>query len=170
MTNHTKLAIIGSLLVVFVACKSQRPQMDELELYKHPGAQWLSWTSKERVNFVFGYAQGLGEGTYLACRSADDLFEKDVPHVIGHDNVPSTYPSARCRASAERYLRVEFGGTTVPDLSPYSDVITSFYERHPEYRDIQYINLITYLLSGNAKTIDDLDLLAKGGKLSNLPD
>ena len=161
--RYTEL-ITALLLLSVIGCKSHSPRIDQGELYRHPGIQWLSWTPTERKNFVFGYTEGYGMGIYLACRSADHLFEKDQPHLIGHDNVLSTYPSARCRRSVEQYSNVKLSVSAAPDYSAYTDVITTFYRNYPEYRDIHYINLITSLAGAKLRSVDDLYSMAKQGK------
>src|SRR5258708_25553340 len=167
--KQRRLLVVGLLLLLCFGCKSKSPRRDQLELYRHPGVQWLSWTPAEREKFVFGYEEGYGSGTYLACRSANDLFETDKPHAIGYDSVPSTFPSARCRANIAQYSNVKFSETMVPDFSPYTDVITSFYNQYPEYPDIHSINLMAHLAGAKLKTVDDLYSLAKEEKLATLP-
>src|SRR6266567_182821 len=168
--THRWLMMTALSLLCFVGCNPPSPRMGRLELFRHPGVQWFSWTSTERENFVFGYTQGFADGAYLACRSADNLFEKDKPHDIGNDKVPSTYPSARCSASIDGYSNIKVIGSGEPDFSSYTDAITSFYRKYPEYRDVHYINLIAHLAGTQQKTADDLYSLAKEGKLLHPPE
>ena len=158
------LMIVG--LLFFVAgCKSHPPVGEQAD-YRRPGIQWLSWNSTERRNFVFGYIEGFGVGMNQACLAADDLFEKDKAHSFGHDNVPSTFPSARCRASVDQYSNLKVSVSTGPDFSPYIDVITTFYSRYPTGRDVPYVDLIRFLTEAKHKTPDDLYLMAKKGEFS----
>jgi hypothetical protein len=134
--------------------------------YKNPGLQWLSWSSIDRSNFVYGYIEGYGEGMNRACLSANDLFDKDKPRVPGHDDVPSTFPSARSRASVDQFSSLKVDVSKGPDYSPYTDVITAFYTQHPEYRNVPFVYLMQFLTDKEHKSADDLYSMAKSGKLS----
>src|SRR4051812_33313763 len=103
MAKRNKSVCIGLLLLFMVGCKTYPSQSKQTELRRHPGLEWLSWTPKERELFVDGYIAGDGHGRDRACQVTDDLFEKDKPHTLGHDNVPSTFPSSRCLARIEEY-------------------------------------------------------------------
>jgi hypothetical protein len=154
-TKCSGLMIIG-LLLASTICGCHSKTSDRAELFKHPGQQWLSWSSSERENFVYGYILGYTFGVSEACRAADGLFEKDQPHVFGYDDVPSTFPSARCRASVAQYLDVKIDSSRVPDFSAYTTVITEFYTKHPEYRDSQIALLMEALVGTKGLTADDM--------------
>jgi len=160
MKAHGKLIVVGLLLLALVGCKSH--SLD----YKNPGLQWLSWSSIDRSNFVYGYIEGYGEGMNRACLSANDLFDKDKPRVPGHDDVPSTFPSARSRASVDQFSSLKVDVSKGPDYSPYTDVITAFYTQHPEYRNVPFVYLMQFLTDKEHKSADDLYSMAKSGKLS----
>ncbi len=91
-----------------------------------------------------------------ACLAADELFEKDKQHLMGHDNVPSSFPSARCRRSVAQYPLLKVSPTTGPDFSPYATVITEFYTKHPEHRDTPFILLMEFFPGAKNLTSDDL--------------
>jgi hypothetical protein len=101
--KRNELIVIGLSLLLSTLSAAQSQHLERVELFEHPGLQWLSWTPGERENFVYGYIHGYAHGMGEACLAADKLFEKDKPHVIGHDNVPSSFPSARCLRSVAQY-------------------------------------------------------------------
>jgi hypothetical protein len=153
---YSKLIVIGLLLLVASTPGSHSQKSERVELFRHPGQQWLSWSSLERENFVYGYILGYGHGLNEACLAADDLFEKDKPRLLGHDDVPSTFPSARCRARFEQDSMVKVDLSEGPDFSPYTTVITEFYKKHPEYRDIPITLLMESLTRTKGLTADDI--------------
>jgi hypothetical protein len=163
--KRNEFILMALVLLLSVLPESHSQNSDRVEQFRHPGLQWLSWTPKERENFVYGYIQGYGHGMNEACLVADGLFERDQPHVIGHDNVPSTFPSARCRASVAQYKNVKIDLSTGPDFSGYTNAITQFYTKHPDYRDTPFTHLME-LLTGAQKLTGD-DLYSKLGGSSN---
>jgi hypothetical protein len=48
------------------------------------GGEWLSWHPEQRQGYVWGYIGGNMEGTYTSCALADELYETDKPHTLGH--------------------------------------------------------------------------------------
>jgi hypothetical protein len=150
------LIVIGLSLLLCAVFAAQAKHLERAELFQHPGVQWLSWTPGERENFVYGYIHGYAQGMGEACLAADKLFEKDKPHVIGHDDVPSSFPSARCLRSVQQYPLIKSSPTTGPDFTPYTTVITEFYTKHPEYRDTPFTLLMEYLANPKNVTSDDL--------------
>jgi hypothetical protein len=156
--KRTRLVVTGLLLLLYTGCKSHSPGVDRVELFRHPGLQWLSWTSTEREDFVYGYIHGYAHGTGEACLVTDELFEKDKPHMMGHDNVPSTFPSSRCRESVAQYPKIRVSLSTGPDFTPYTNVITEFYTKHPEYRDTPFTQLMEFMTGAKALSADDLYL------------
>jgi hypothetical protein len=155
-TRWNKLVVIAIFSLISSIRESHSQNLQRVELFRHPGQQWLSWTSGERENFAYGYIQGYGHGMNEACLAADDLFEKDKPHAIGHDNVPSTFPSARCRSSVAQYKNVKIDLSTGPDFGPYMTAITEFYTKYPQYRDTPFTHLMELLTGGEKLTADDL--------------
>jgi hypothetical protein len=150
-SRRNKLVVIGFLVVGVVllgfGTSRLRPRrLERPELHRHPGLQWLSWTATERESFVHGYLGGYGVGASDACRAADDLFELDKPHLIGHDDVRSTFPSARCLESV--FKNVKFSSSTGSDVSAYTTPITEFYAKHPEQSDTSVLMLLETLKGG----------------------
>ena len=155
-TQRNGLTVIGLLLLLSAISGSQSQTSDRVELFRHPGLLWLSWSAAERETFVYGYIQGHGHGMNEACLAADDLFEKDKPHQLGHDDVPSTFPSARCRARVAQYPNVRVDLSKGPDFSAYTAVITEFYTKYPEYRDTPFTLLMESLAGTKTLTADDI--------------
>jgi hypothetical protein len=154
--RRSGLILIGLLLLFTVVFNSKPQSSERVELFRHPGLQWLSWSPQERENFVYGYIQGYGRGMNEACLAADNLFEKDKPHVLGHDDVPSTFPSDRCRTSVAHYSNVKVDLSKGPDFSAYTAVITEFYTKHSEYRDTPFSLLMETLAGTKGLTADDI--------------
>jgi hypothetical protein len=155
-TGWNKLVVIAILLLISSVRESHSQNLERVELFRHPGQQWLSWTSGERENFVYGYIQGYGHGMSEACLAADDLFEKHKPHAIGHDSVASTFPSARCRASVAQYKNVKVDPSKGPDFGLYTTAITEFYTKYSHYRDTPITDLLELLAGRERLTADDL--------------
>ncbi len=155
-TKRNGLIVIGSLLLFSIISASQSQTSDRVQLFQHPGLLWLSWSAPERENFVYGFIQGHGHGVVEACRGAGDLFERDKSHRLGHDDVPSTFPSARCRARVAQYSNLKIDLSKGPDFSAYTTVITEFYTKHPEYRDTPLTLLMESLEGAKGLTADDI--------------
>jgi hypothetical protein len=82
---------------------------------------------------------------------------------VGDEQHPSEVPSARCLARMEKYSKARY--TSGPDFSTYTDVITEFYTKHPEYQGIPFMNLMKWLSDRNHKTADDLYQMALKGEM-----
>lgn len=163
--NCCKIMATGLFLLSLIACNSHSSFSGQAFSFAHSGAEWLSWSKTERENFVFGYVDGYEAGVGRACSATDDLFDKDKPRIPGYDNVPSTFPSARCRAFMARYTAFKSDVSPGPDVGQYVDVITEFYTKRPEYRNIPFEYLMDVLAGNKAKTADDLYSMAKSGTL-----
>jgi energy-converting hydrogenase Eha subunit F len=151
--NRCFVIVLTLLFIVPISCSHK---MTRVELFTHPGLQWLSWTPTERENYVYGFTDGYEWGVHEACLAADRLFERNIPHTIGYDNVPSTLPSARCDRSVPGYSKIGISLSTGPDYSPYVTAITDFYTKHPDYRDTPLIQLMSYLEGTNNVTAEEL--------------
>jgi hypothetical protein len=123
------------------------------------GGVWLSWNREQQNTYVAGFIVGYSQGFYLACDSADALFEVGQPHPLGKQ------PSARCLDQIQKYSNLRFTGAATPDYSAYSAVITEFYTKHPKYRDRPFEFLIEQLSDSKHKSVDELYEMAKRGGL-----
>ena len=63
------------------------------------------------------------------------------------------------------YSKFKYDETSGPDLSAYTDVITEFYTRHPEYRAVLFVDLLKALSDRTYKTADQLYQMAVKGDL-----
>lgn len=70
--------------------------------------------------------------------------------------MPSTFPSALCRARVPEYSNVKIDLSKGPDFSAYTTVITEFYAKHPEYRDTPISLLMESLAGTKGLTADDI--------------
>lgn len=156
MNIKRKNVIIIGLLLVSTVSVLPAQDLGPMEAFQHPGVQWLSWTSREREGFVYGYIHGYAHGMSTACLTADGLLERDKSHTMGHDDVSSTYPSARCRRSVAQFPLIKSSSTTGPDFTPYTSAITEFYTKHPEYRDTSFVRLMEFFAGSKPLTADDL--------------
>jgi hypothetical protein len=150
-----------AILLVICAAAQVRPQEDEIER----GGEWLSWSQGQRVTYVDGFITGYQRGFLSACKAADELFEIGKAHRLGDKNHPSEVPSARCLTRMERYSKARYTEASGRDWSVYTDVITEFYTKHPEYRGIPFMNLVTLLSDRSYKTSDQLYQMALKGEI-----
>jgi hypothetical protein len=115
------------------------------------GKQWLAWQNSNREDYVMAYISGYSYGVRDAC--------------VLHDLDPYVKPGhpGDCRAKAPRYS-YKRDSVGYPDLSAYTNVLTKFYAKHPEYQSIPYVRLMPCLTDERHKTADDLYNMAKAGK------
>ena len=108
-----------------------------------PSAEWwLSWSLEQRFLFVEAYLFGYGRGVTEACLAANNLFELDKLIYDLNEIV-----SARCFRHTKDYSK---------ESDHYADVITEFYTKHVEYRNIPLTYMITLLIDGRYQTADEL--------------
>ena len=138
------------------------------QLLHSRGGEWLSWSPGEQAVYVDGFITGYLQGSLSACETADKLFEVNKPHSLGDEHRPSEIPSARCLARMETYSKASYREGFGPDFTAYTDVITEFYTKHPEYRGIPFVNLMKLLSDRNYKTSDQLYQMAMKGELRPL--
>ena len=151
------VVVIVALTLVFASgCKRQLSDSERVELLRHPGQEWLSWTIREREIYIRGLVDGYGGGVSSACRVTDGLLENGQPRMDGHDKTACSSPSQRCFAAVSQYQRVKVSLSTGLDVSAYTSVITKFYTRHPESRNVLVTTLMMYLRSPDVVTADDL--------------
>ncbi|PYX43458.1 MAG: hypothetical protein DMG83_17230 [Acidobacteria bacterium] len=157
---------IGALVVlVVVICLAAPVRPDQLDR----GGEWLSWSPGERATFVNGFIAGYRQGSHSACEVAQELFgEPGKMYRLGDEKHASEMPSARCLARMEEYSKAKYTEASGPDVSPYTDAITEFYTKHPEYQGIPFVNLMKSLSDRNYKTADQLYQMAQKGELRPL--
>jgi hypothetical protein len=158
------LAGIGTLVILVVICVAAQVRTDQVDR----GGEWLSWSPGQRATYVDGFITGYLQGSLSACEAADKLFEVNKPHSLGDEHHPSEIPSARCLARMEEYSKAKYTETSGLDESVYTDVITEFYTKHPEYQGVPFVNLMKLLSDHNYKTADQLYQMALKGELHPL--
>lgn len=127
------------------------------------GGEWLSWTPVQRTTYVQGFADGYMVGFKKACDLADQLFELDKPHRLGDAQDPTEVPSGRCLAHRGEFSSAKLDEKGQFDVSAYTDIITTFYEKHTSCRDFPFPFLLQTLSSEYA-TVDQLyESALKGG-------
>lgn len=114
------------------------------------GEEWLSWSPELRETFVSGFMIGYDRGIINACNSANALFEVGKPHRLGDD------PSARCEAKVDSYSK---------ESATYAAEVTDFYSTYPQYRNIPYIYLFSFLGDAHFKTAEQLYEMAATGQI-----
>ena len=128
------------------------------------GGEWLSWTPLQRTAYVQGFADGYMLGFYRACDLADQLFEVGQPHRLGDKDHPTELPSGRCLTHRGEFSRAKLEENGQFDVDAYTDVITTFYEKHPMCRNFPFPFLL-HNLSSQYDTADHLYEMAMNGGL-----
>lgn len=129
------------------------------------GGEWLSWTPVQRTAYVQGFTDGYMLGFYRACDLADQLFEVGQPHRLGDKDHPTEVPSGRCLAHRGEFSKAKLEENGRYDVDAYTDVITTFYEKHPMCRDFPFPFLLQNL-SSQYDTADHLYEMAMNGGLN----
>ena len=146
-------------MVICLAAEVRPNQLDR-------GGEWLSWSPGERTTFVNGFIAGYRQGSHGACEAAQELFgEPGKMYRLGDEHHASEMPSARCLARMEEYSKAKYTEASGLDVSAYTDAITEFYTKHPEYQGVPFVNLMKSLSDRNYKTADQLYQMAQKGEL-----
>jgi len=128
------------------------------------GGEWMSWTPMQRTAYVQGLADGYMLGFHEACELADRLFEVGQPHRLGDKDHPTEVPSGRCLAHRGEFSEAKLEQNGQFNVDAYTDVITTFYEKYPGYRDFPFPFLLQNL-SSQYDTADHLYKMAMNGGL-----
>jgi len=104
--------------------------------------RWLSWSPEQRVIFAEAFQTGYWRGVSEACHAADTLFELDKPTYDLNETVV-----ARCVRHTKSYSK---------DPDHYASVITQFYDKHVEYRNIPLTYMMMLLIDGRYQTADEI--------------
>lgn len=147
---------VGAPVILVIICVADQVRTDQVDR----GGEWLSWSPGQRTTYVNGFITGYLQGSHRACDVADELFEVGKPHRLGDQRDSGDMPSARCLARMEEYSKARYTEASGPDFTAYTDVITEFYTKHPEYRGIPFLNLMKLLSDRNYKTADQLYQMA----------
>lgn len=143
------------LLMVFISCHRPTQTGAGLSLgQRYSGDGWLSWSPVERITYVDTYIDAYNHAYNEACRNADDLFVEKLPYEKGDEN-HTDIPVSRCLDRKAKYSRIQRGDDG-EGTSPYPEIITEMYEKHPDARSAPYFLLMTLLSDGQAQTSEDL--------------
>jgi hypothetical protein len=154
---------IGAVAILLIVSMAPQVRLQAQEIAR--GREWLSWSPAQRGTYVDGFITGYLQGSLYACEATDRLFEVGIPHRLGDEEHPSEVPSARCLARMEKYSKIKYTEASGQDFSAYTDVITEFYTKHPEYQGIPFGNLMKWLSDRNYKTADQFYQMALKGDL-----
>lgn len=132
------------------------------------GGQWLSWGQEKRLTYVAGFLDGYISGTYHLCDAADKLFKVNDPSRVSNQAMPGAEASVLCLASRNSYSK-QYSSSGI-DFSPYADVITEFYMKHPDYTAVRFPELILFLGDGKCDSAEDLYQRALKGELRRVVD
>ena len=141
-------AVGASTVLVLLLGANDARRPDQLD-----GDEWIAWTQGERNAYVIGSIEGYWRASHDACRLADDLFEVGKRHRLGQE------PSGRCQNHLENYSKMRMINSSV-DVCAYTSVITEFYGKHPEFRNIPKGYLMSFLTDQKYKTADQLSEMA----------
>jgi len=165
MPRTTTILLIAAVLVPMIADVAAQVHPDQLDR----GGEWLSWSPRERATFVGGFISGYLRGSHGACDVAEQIFGKPGKmYRLGDEHHPSEMPSARCLARMEEFSKYKYSEGAGPDFSAYTDVITEFYTKHPDYLAVPFVELMMSLSDRSNKTADDLYQMALKGDLRRL--
>jgi hypothetical protein len=151
---------VGALVSLAIICTAIQVRPERIER----GGEWLSWSTNERNKYVDGFISGYLKARVTACNAADNLFEVGQSHRLGDDQHPTEVPSGRCLAAVDTYSRYKYVNSAI-DFTAYTNVITEFYTKHPEYEGIPFPLLIEVLSDKKCSTADQLYQLALKGEL-----
>jgi hypothetical protein len=161
-TRHFLVASALTLLsLVDIAAQIRPDQMDQ-------GGQWLSWSQEKKVNYIAGFVDGYLSGTYHLCDAADRMFKVKDPRRVSSQAMPGSEASVLCLATRNDYSK-EYSSTGI-DFSPYADVITEFYKKHPDYTAVPFPELMLFLGDGKCDSADQLYQRAVKGELRRVVD
>jgi len=120
---------VGALVSLTIICMAVQVHPEQIER----GGEWLSWSANERNRYVDGFISGYLKARLTVCNAADNLFEVGQAHRLGDDQHPTEVPSGRCLAAVDTYSRYKYVNSSI-DFTAYTNVITEFYTKHPEYQ------------------------------------
>jgi hypothetical protein len=145
MSNKAATLLILIFVIGLADAGSQRrvaPRRD--------GKDWLSFTAQTRSYLVEVYLDGYLDGKTDACAAAGDLFEQGPVHD------PKDSADQRCFRKAKSYSR---------DVDDYIGVLTAFYTKYPQFRNIPDLYLIQTLTDDRYTTADGIYQMAVKGEI-----
>jgi hypothetical protein len=140
---------VGTLALVLIVLTHAAPQSTP----RRPSSddKWLSWSAETRATFVAAYLDGYQSGTFNGCNAAGELFEVGKTFSNLDD-----LPVRRCNRKAKHFSK---------ETNDYISVLTDFYTRHPQFRNIPHFYLLENLIDGQYKTGDEIYQAALKGQI-----
>jgi len=89
------------------------------------------------------------------CEAADDLFAKKLPYRAGDEN-STNVPLSRCLERRQNYSKMRLTEDAGVSVSPYPEILTELYEKHPDSRSAPYFLLLGLLSDGHATSVEEL--------------
>ena len=151
---------IATLAAFTIMCVAAQVRPGQIER----GGEWLSWSLAERNRYTDGFISGYLAVRLKACNTADALFEVGQPHRLGDEQHPTDVPSGRCLAAVDTYSKFKYVNSAI-DFGPYTNAITEFYTKHPEYQDIPFPHLMQALSDTKSSSADQLYQMVQKGEL-----
>jgi hypothetical protein len=158
MLRAMRMFVVAAACAALLMASAPPPRRDN----PIEGREWLAWSPAEREIYVSGFLEGYWTGSREACELTDHLFEVGKAHRVGEN------PQGRCSAHLEHYTKLEYkAGDSVskPDFSAYTSVMTDFYSKHPEYRNVPKVYILQLLSDRSYKTADQLYRMALKGEM-----
>ncbi len=146
MRRLRALAISAALVALSLAVVRTQPASPSREA----GQEWLSWSPDVRIVFAQAYLSGYLSGKTNACMAAAELFESGPVHDL------SESADARCFRRAKSYSKTS---------DHYARVITDFYQKYSQYRNIPYAYLMLVMTDDRFTTVDEIYQAALAGKI-----
>jgi hypothetical protein len=160
-----RLIALGVLLALVGGCKSHSPSYGSSVASQYSGVQWIAWDDARRDAFVLAYTDGYITGTHDACLPTDQSLDLKKGFILEHGKDEIVLPSGVCRANAGNYSGCKENASEGQVCSAYTQVITAFYVKHAEYRNIPFEYLMRYLTDKEHKSADELYSMAKSGAM-----
>jgi hypothetical protein len=163
----SRLSICYFLLFtsLIIGCKLNHSADSQLHARREPGEKWLTWSGNQRDVFMAAYIDGYRAGINNACLATDQSLELKVAAAskIGAGNI--NLPSSVCRAGADSFSLCMADAHDDNLCGAYTQVITDFYTRHPEYRVIPVEYLMQFLVDRQQKDDSELYKMALSGSI-----
>jgi hypothetical protein len=161
MTIQPQKSLYALFLATLILCMSCNHSPKQPTLSKpvraFGGEEWLSWTVAERNQYVYGYLVGYEFSFSEACRAAEDhdLLREHMSPSRGEENSINV-AATRCLSYRKNYSKERYTIDKGANVSPYSEIITEMYEKHPDSRSAMYELLMELLSDGQATTAEEL--------------
>lgn len=128
-------------LIVGMALMAAHPQVSPAQSGR--GQDWLSWSPRERRDFVAAYLDGYSRGKIDACEAAANLFASQKPYSDFEDD-----PERKCFNHSKRYAQ---------NADNYAALLTDFYLKHGDHLDIPVEYFLLLFTDDSYKTVENIE-------------